>query len=83
MLTALLAQTTTGNGGFALGGAFFLVAIVVSIACFAFWLWMLIDLLQSSKPTNEKILWAVVMVFVGVIGSLIYFLVARSSRTTA
>ena len=80
-LTSILAQS---NGGGAGGGLFvggmFIVLLLVVLAFFAFWLWMLIDVLQSSKPTNEKLLWAVVMILVGPLGSLIYFFIARGPK---
>jgi hypothetical protein len=80
-LSALLAQSNSGggSGGLLLGGGMLVVFLIIGIAAFAFWIWMLIDLLQSSRPTNEKILWAVLMVFLGIIGSLIYLVVARGS----
>jgi hypothetical protein len=78
-LFSILAQSNSGGGAVVFGGAMLVVVVVIAIAAFAFWLWMLIDLLQSSRPTNEKILWAVLMVFLGIIGSLIYLVVARGS----
>jgi hypothetical protein len=78
-LFSILAQSNSGGGGLVFGGAMLIIMLVIGIAAFAFWLWMLIDLLQSSRPTNEKILWAVLMVFLGIIGSLIYLVVARGS----
>ena len=38
---------------------------------------MLVDLLGSSLPTNEKLLWAVVMLVVPLIGSILYFVMKR------
>jgi hypothetical protein len=64
-------------------GAFFIFWLILGIAIFAFWLWMLIDILGSSMPTNDKILWALVIFFLPLIGSLIYFFVRRgSARST-
>ena len=82
LFTALAQSNSGDSGGFVIGGAIFIVVLVVGVAAFAFWIWMLVDLLQSSRPTNEKILWAVVMLFAGIVGSIIYLIVARGSATS-
>lgn len=64
-------------------GIFLIVWAVLGLAVFAFWLWMLIDVLTSSKPSGEKILWALVIFFLPLIGSLIYFFVGRGSTRSA
>lgn len=54
------------------------VLLVVGLACFAFWLWMLIHALTNNGLTgSEKIAWVLVIVFVQVIGAIIYFFIAR------
>ena len=60
-------------------GIFLIVWSVLALAVFAFWLWMLIDVLTSSMPSGEKIVWALVIFFLPLIGSLIYFFVGRGS----
>jgi hypothetical protein len=79
----LLAQTDANNGAaaggvigglLALGAVFWIIAILASI----FWLWMLVDVLMSNKPANEKILWFLVVFFLHLIGALIYFFVGRN-----
>ena len=72
-----LAQTSSDGGAFAAFGALWLVFAVLGLALTAFWVWMLVDLLGSSLPTNEKLLWAVVMLVVPVIGSILYFVMKR------
>jgi hypothetical protein len=82
---ALLAQADAPNA--AAGGAFFgnLLALgavfwVLALAATVFWLWMLVDVLTSSKDTTEKILWFLVVFFLHFVGAVVYFLVARSPR---
>lgn len=41
----------------------------------AFWIWMLIDLIQRDVP--NKPLWVIVLVFTGVLGAIIYFFAIR------
>ena len=46
-----------------------------------FWIWMLIDCLTSTMPTNEKVLWFLVVFFLHLVGALIYYFVARPHGT--
>lgn len=50
---------------------------LISLACFIFWLWMLIDLLMSRHSVGTKILWVILMIFLPLLGSILYFFLAR------
>ncbi len=50
---------------------------LISLACFVFWLWMLIDLLISRHSAGIKILWVILMLFLPLLGSILYFFLAR------
>jgi hypothetical protein len=54
---------------------------IISIAIVAFWIWMLIDCL-TKEPTgsNEKVLWAVLIVVLGCFGAAAYFIFRRGAR---
>jgi hypothetical protein len=73
------------NGG-DIGGVIFvlmLLAVVIpfALACFAFWIWMLISAIQNKGLTEgEKIAWVLVMVFVHFLGSILYFFVGHPKR---
>jgi hypothetical protein len=59
-----------------------LLAIVIggliSLACFAFWLWMLIHAITNKGLSDgEKIVWVLVVIFLPLIGSIIYFFIGR------
>lgn len=58
-----------------------LIAIVggiISLALFIFWVVMLIHALTNRALQGiEKLIWVVVIIFLPVIGSLIYFFVGR------
>lgn len=56
----------------------FVIALILILAvAIIFWLWMLIDVLQR-KRFEDKLVWVVVMIFLFVIGSILYyFLVYR------
>ncbi|HEX8522141.1 MAG TPA: PLD nuclease N-terminal domain-containing protein [Tepidisphaeraceae bacterium] len=73
----LLAQS---NSGVAAGGAVVMVLFVVAAIASIFWLWMLIDCLVSNMPVAEKVLWAVVILFLHLLGAIIYFFVARKKN---
>ncbi len=83
-MAALFAQQDNGAGA-AAGGilSFMLVVWILGILASLFWLWMLIDVLVSNRPTNEKILWFLVVFFLHLIGAVAYFVIARRSGSAA
>ena len=59
-----------------------LMALIALAAC-VFWIWMLIDAIQNKGLTDgEKIGWVLAIVFLHIIGALLYFFIARSKRNT-
>lgn len=51
------------------------------IALIAFWIWMLVDCLKNEPSTgNDKLIWVLIIVLLGGLGAVIYFLVRRPSR---
>jgi len=71
----------------AIGGSIFailafLVAAAIGLACFAFWIWMLIHAITNKGLSDtEKIIWVLVVLFLHVLGALIYFFVGRPKAT--
>jgi hypothetical protein len=63
-------------------GALLIVFILLAIVTSVFWLWMLIDCLTSSLPAAEKLIWALVIIFLHFLGALIYFFVARGGKSS-
>jgi hypothetical protein len=55
--------------------------LLIGLAFFVFWLWMLIDC-ATKEPSqgNDKLIWILIIVFTHWIGALIYFLVRRPQR---
>ena len=46
-----------------------------------FWIIALIDILKSDfRDTNGKIIWSLVVIFLPVIGSILYFLIGKSQK---
>ena len=65
-----------GSGIF--GVLVFLIMAAFGLACFAFWIWMLIHAITNKGLTDtEKIIWVLVVLFLHVLGALIYFFVGR------
>ncbi len=61
-----------------IGMLLLLIVAVVGLALFAFWLWMLIHAIKNKGLTDtEKIIWVLVVLFLHVLGALIYFFVGR------
>jgi len=49
-----------------------------TLATTAFWIWMLVDCLTKVRSDgNDKLIWALVIIFTMLPGALIYFVVQR------
>ena len=57
-------------GGMCMFGAFL----------FAFWIWMIIDCAQNEPPSNDKIVWMLIVILLNWIGALVYFFARRRNR---
>ncbi|MSS74857.1 hypothetical protein EXS73_01430 [Candidatus Pacearchaeota archaeon] len=58
-------------------GAMMIVGILISI----FWIWMIVDCAQRKfKNPSEKVVWLVVVVLLGWLGALVYYLVVRMTN---
>ena len=65
------------GGAFALLG--FLIAGIIGLACFGFWLWMLVHAITNKGLSDgEKIAWVLVIIFLPFLGSILYFFLGRS-----
>jgi len=73
----------TGSGVVAGLGIFMILVWAIVLLGSIFVIWMLIDCLTSSLPTNEKILWVLVIIFLHLLGALLYFFVKRGPRVPA
>lgn len=60
-----------------------LVIIPISLALLAFWIWMLVHAIQNKGLSEgERIAWVIVLVFVHLLGAVIYFFVGRPKART-
>jgi hypothetical protein len=70
-----------------IGGLFSLLIILLcgglSLAAFAFWLWMLIhSITNKGLADGEKIVWVLVIIFLPFLGSILYFFLGRPKGTS-
>lgn len=63
------------NGVFGVGIAFLIFILILSLATTVFWIIMLIH--AASKPIENKALWILIIVFAGLLGSIIYYFVVK------
>ncbi len=61
-----------------------MLELIILIIPSALWLWAFIEVLISNfKDTMTKILWIIVVIFVPLLGSIVYLLLGRSQRVSA
>ncbi len=68
--------------GFGMLGLFFgLVAAVISIIVFVFWILMIVDCVKRKfKDDTEKVVWLLVIIFAGIVGALIYYFIIKKGK---
>ena len=55
--------------------------ILIGLAATLFWVWMLIDCLTNEPSVgNDKLVWALVILFLNGLGALLYYFVRRPQR---
>lgn len=59
---------------------FYIFLLILSILPFAFWIWMLLDVVNRSdnefgeySDNNTKLLWILVTILTGFIGAIVYY----------
>jgi hypothetical protein len=66
-----------------IGALFLLFLIPLAIACFAFWIWMLVDAIQNQGLSDgEKVGWVLAIVFLHFLGALLYLFLGRPKRNS-
>jgi Phospholipase_D-nuclease N-terminal len=51
---------------------------IIALAATVFWIWMLIDAIQNKGLADgEKICWVLAIVFLHIIGALLYFFIGH------
>jgi len=89
LLTIALAQEVSDEAGAAVAGAvgigflvLFIIMAILGIAIFVFWIWSIVDCVKREFPgDNDKVLWLVIIIILGALGSLIYVIAGRKKGT--
>ncbi|MEM8533815.1 MAG: PLD nuclease N-terminal domain-containing protein [Chloroflexota bacterium] len=54
--------------------------LIIFLVSTVFWVWVLIDCVTKETESNERLIWALIIVLTNVIGALIYLFVRRPQR---
>lgn len=85
ILPLALAQDSSeaaASAAVGIGLIFGIIGFIVGIAFLIFWIWTIVDCAKRQFPgDNDKIIWLVVIILLGVLGSLIYLIAGRSKGT--
>ncbi|MDQ3624066.1 MAG: PLD nuclease N-terminal domain-containing protein [Verrucomicrobiota bacterium] len=82
---ALLAQASAeeASGAFGFLAGVGIIGLIIAALTSIFWIWMLIDCATNARlDGTQKIVWILVILFLHVLGALIYFFVGRGGSTT-
>jgi hypothetical protein len=64
--------------GGVIGLLFLIVSAVIGLAGFVFWIWMLVHAITNKGlGDGEKIAWVLVIIFLPLIGCVLYFFIGR------
>ncbi len=60
---------------------FWLAIMAAALFSFIFWIWMIVDCAQRDMKGDNKVVWILILVFLGILGAIIYyFAVKRKSK---
>ncbi|MBW3598688.1 MAG: PLD nuclease N-terminal domain-containing protein [Planctomycetes bacterium] len=79
----LLAQAAEdlAPGGILAGGACMFVGVILGLVGFVLWIWALVHAIRNpALDSNERLIWVLVIIFLQLIGALIYVIVARKGE---
>lgn len=54
-----------------MGKLFYLIILIIDIA-------VIVDIVKSSKDTEKKVLWIIAVVFLPVLGPILYYVIGRN-----
>jgi len=58
--------------------AFIFSIIAIFILAFIFWIFMIVDCAKRKfKNDSDKIVWILILVFLGIIGAIVYYFVVK------
>ena len=57
------------------------VILGFAIALIAFWIWALVDCINSKKQITDKLIWIIIIFLFSFIGAVLYWLFGRKKQT--
>lgn len=71
-------MNSVDSGAFVVGWFFILVMVLIGLVGLVFWIWMLVHAIQNKGLSDtERIMWVLVIIFVNLLGAIVYFFVGR------
>jgi TctA family transporter len=68
-------------GTFLIMVLFFLAIAAIAILALVFWILMLVDSIKRKyKDDNDKIVWVLVIVLLGILGAIVYYFVIKRDK---
>lgn len=61
-------------------GAGEIILLLILIVPIVLWLIALIDILKSNFNGNNKLVWIVVVIFLPILGAILYFLIGKGQK---
>jgi hypothetical protein len=56
------------------------LVVIISILALPFWIISLIDILKSRFEGNDKIVWLLVLIFLGIPGMILYRVIGKKQK---
>jgi len=58
----------------------FLLFILAIIFSFVFWILMIVDCAKRNMKSDDRIVWILILVFLGIIGAVVYYFVVKRRK---
>ena len=63
------------------GGLEFIILALFFLFPAILWIWALIDLIKSDfRESNLKLIWALIIIFIPLLGSILYLFIGRNQK---
>lgn len=57
-----------------------LLVMAVILFSVVFWIWMIVDCAQRKMKDNDKVVWILILIFLGSIGAIIYYFAVKRKK---
>lgn len=76
------AAAAAGTAAVGIAAGMMIFWVIFGILSFALFLWALIDVIRRQFPNqNDKILWIVLILLIGMLGPILYLIIGRKKGT--